>query len=125
MKYSFGNLVRHAIARHLGVREECIEPSQRLREDLGLHPLDLVLVALCLEEVAHARFPVEGLGTVYTVEELTGFLWSCRCARPSELAMPAPAPRPPRRSLPVVMPVLAPPTAQRSRPSSSSRAPRH
>jgi len=124
MKYSFGNLVRHAIARHLGIAEECIEPSQRLREDLGLHPLDLVLVALCLEEVAHARFPVEGLDAARTVEELTGFLWSCRCARPSELVMAAPAPRPPRRSLPVAMPTFAR-TVRSSPPSSPSRAPRH
>ena len=38
MKCSFGNLVQHAIRRHLGMQESCIEPSHRLREDLGLYP---------------------------------------------------------------------------------------
>ena len=83
MEYSFGNFVRQAIARHLAMPASCIEPSQRLREDLGLFPLDLVLVTLSLEEVSNARFPVERLDTVYTVEELTAFLWSCRYPRQS------------------------------------------
>src|SRR5512146_2050359 len=83
MKDSFANLVRHAVARHLGIPDDCVDPSHRLREDLGLLPLDLVLVALCLEDVASTRFPVERLDSVGTVEALTGFLWSCRCAAPT------------------------------------------
>ena len=83
MEYSFGAFVRQAIARHLAMPANCIEPSQRLREDLGLFPLDLVLVALALEDIANARFPIERLGAVYTVEELTDFLWSCRARQSS------------------------------------------
>ncbi len=78
MKYSFGSFVRHAIASHLRLPDVCVEPSQRLREDLGLLPLDLVLIALSLEDVAGIRFPIERIESVCTVEELTRFLWSCR-----------------------------------------------
>ncbi|HVW24244.1 MAG TPA: hypothetical protein VHC69_02690 [Polyangiaceae bacterium] len=84
MKYSFANFVRQGIARQVGLPEHCVEPAQRLREDLGLLPLDLVLVTLSLEDVANARFPVEHLDSVKTVGELTWFLWSCRCAAPSD-----------------------------------------
>ena len=80
MKYSFANFVRDGIARHIGLPEQCIEPAQRLREDLGLFPLDLILVTLGLEDVANARFPVERLDSVKTVGELTWLLWSCRCS---------------------------------------------
>ena len=82
MKYSFGNFVRDTIARYLGLPESCVDPSQRLREDLGLFPLDVVLVALCLEDVARVRFPVERLESAHTVEELTRLLWSCRFTSP-------------------------------------------
>lgn len=84
MKRSFGTFVRYAIARHLGLPESCIEPSQRLRDDLGLLPLDLVLVALRLEDLVNTRFPVDRLSYIHTVEELTELLWSCRCARPTD-----------------------------------------
>ena len=80
MKYSFGSFVRHAIATHLGLPDECVEPAQRLREDLGLFPLDVVLVTLSMEDVAGIGFPVERLDSVRTVEELSQLLWACRSA---------------------------------------------
>src|SRR5262249_36579921 len=78
MKSSFGSFVRLSVARYLGVPERSVDAAHRLREDLGLLPLDLVLVVISLEDVASSRFPVERLDSVHTVEELTRMLWSCR-----------------------------------------------
>ena len=83
MSYSFANLVRSGIARHIGIPEHCVEPAQRLREDLGLFPLDVILVTLGLEDVVNASFPVEHLDSVKTVQDLTWLLWSCRCGAPT------------------------------------------
>ncbi len=79
MERPFDSLVRHRIAAYLSLPLEAVEPVQRLRRDLGLLPLDLVLIALSLEDVASARLPIEHLDSVETVGQLASFLR--RCAR--------------------------------------------
>jgi len=71
-------LVRFALALHLSIDPMEIELEQRLEADLGLDPLDLVLVALRLEEIEEAEFPVADLEAVTTVAELVGVVreWS-------------------------------------------------
>jgi acyl carrier protein len=77
-------VVRFALALHLSVDPERIEPEHSLEADLGLDPLDLVLVVLRLEEVEDAEFPVADLATVTTVADLVNLVrgWSSldRCA---------------------------------------------
>ena len=60
-----------ALSRHLGLRAETFEAAMRLEEDLGLDPLDLVLVALRLEEEEQSEFPLGGLESIRTVADFT------------------------------------------------------
>lgn len=71
-------VVRFALALHLSVDPDRIEPEHRLEADLGLDPLDLVLVVLRLEEIEGAEFPVADLETVTTVADLVAVVrgWS-------------------------------------------------
>lgn len=54
-------IVRFAIALHTEIPPEAIEELDRLDRDLGLAPLDLVQVALHLEELGDSEFPVADL----------------------------------------------------------------
>jgi acyl carrier protein len=78
-------IVRFALALHLSVDPHDIGLGDRLEADLGLDPLDLVLVALRLEEIEEGEFPVARLETVATVADLVGIVraWS---TMPSSLA---------------------------------------
>jgi acyl carrier protein len=71
-------VVRFALALHLSVDPDRIEPDHRLEADLGLEPLDLVLVVLRLEEIEEAEFPVADLESVTTVADLVAVVrgWS-------------------------------------------------
>lgn len=71
-------VVRFALALHLSADPALIEPRHRLEADLGLDPLDLVLVVLRLEELEDAEFPVADLEGVVTVADLVGLVraWS-------------------------------------------------
>jgi acyl carrier protein len=71
------DLVRQAVAQHLGIDDLEIHEDQHLEDGLGLDPLDLVLVALRLEELGQvhiaselAEFPVADLERVVTVGDL-------------------------------------------------------
>jgi len=79
-------IVRFALARHVGIDPDGIEPGQRLEADLGLDPLDLVLVALRLEEIEDEEFPVADLETVTTVSDLVAVVraWSKVGSSPDE-----------------------------------------
>ena len=70
-KDSFDATVRKTIAHHVGLDPAQVEPALSLTNDLGLDPLDLVLIALRLEDIEQIDFPIEQLGTVHTVGELT------------------------------------------------------
>jgi len=61
--------VRLAIARHIDVPPSELRSTHHLSRDLGLDPLDLVLVALRLEEGADVEFPIAELESVHTVDD--------------------------------------------------------
>jgi acyl carrier protein len=85
MRSSFSELVRQAVALHLEVDEIEVRPSQHLRRDWGLDPLDLVLIALRIEDRTQIEFPIERLDGAETVGDITRILRSTR-ARPSSAA---------------------------------------
>jgi acyl carrier protein len=74
MHDSLSDTVRCAVAQHLDVQSSDIRPTHHLERDLGLHPLDIVLIALRLEEVEHVELPIDELNDVHKVADLTGLL---------------------------------------------------
>jgi len=64
------DLVCFSLALHLGIAPGDVHPFMSLEEDLGLDPLDLVLVVLRLEELGEAEFPVAELEGIRTVNDL-------------------------------------------------------
>lgn len=103
-------IVRMALAQHLASDPETITTTDRLYEDLGLDPLDLVLVVLRLEEIEKAEFPVADLESVVTVDDLAEVVrgWSRIEARATLPAPPPPAPLPlPARTQSGIRPVAA------------------
>jgi acyl carrier protein len=85
-------LVRYALAQHLGADVDEIDADHLLDEELGLDPLDLVLIALRLEELGEVEFPVAELETITTVGELTEMVrgWWDRSCDAVTLVPPAP-----------------------------------
>lgn len=65
------DFVRRTIARHLGVRMSAVQPFHHFRRDLRLQPLDIVLVALAIEDVEDVELPIDELESVATVSDLT------------------------------------------------------
>lgn len=63
-------VVSFALALHLEVDPDEIHEDQDLEADLGLDPLDLVLVVLRLEEIGEGEFPVGDLEGIKTVKDL-------------------------------------------------------
>lgn len=76
------DLVRHALALHLEVPAASLKLGDRLAEDLGLDPLDVVLVTLRLEELESVELPVAALETVETVGDLAAFVRRRASSRP-------------------------------------------
>ncbi len=109
-------VVRFALALHLSTDPEEIEPEHRLEADLGLEPIDLVLVVLRLEEIEDAEFPVADLETVTTVADLAAVVrgWS-RFDRCATLPPPAPA------EVPARFPAARPPSGIRMMPNAVIR----
>jgi acyl carrier protein len=70
---SINAIVREALAHHLDRDASTIHPSQRLEEDLDLTPLELVLIALDMEELEDVALPFEQLATLRTVGDLFSF----------------------------------------------------
>jgi hypothetical protein len=66
-------LVRNAITRHTGRPASALHRSDRLEHDLDLTPLELVLIAIEVEEAAGTDIPVEGLASVETLGHLMRF----------------------------------------------------
>lgn len=87
-------IVRFALAFHLEIDIAEVHLAQRLEEDLGLDPLDLVLVVLRLEELGDIEFPVADLEGIRTVSDLVDVVRAW-CADPEAMATLAPpAPQP-------------------------------
>jgi acyl carrier protein len=78
-----------ALAEHLDVDPLAIEGSQDLENDWGLDALDLVLLAIRIEDRLEIRVPLARLETARTVGDLE---------RVVRTAYPPPAPRAVRRS---------------------------
>jgi len=66
-------LVRRTLARYAGRSAHSLHPRLRVEADLDLTPLQLVLLAIDIEEVVGTRVPVEGLASVETVGDLMRF----------------------------------------------------
>ena len=92
-------IVRFALALHLRIDPEEIALEDRLEADLGLDPLDLVLVALRLEEIEEGEFPVARLEMVATVGDLVAVVrgWSAMPASLAERETLLPPAAPPAR----------------------------
>lgn len=90
-------IVCFALALHLESDPREIEESDRLEHDLGLDPLDLVLVVLRLEELGDAEFPVADLEGIRTVGDLTALVrvW-CRGPETLRVERSTTIPPPPR-----------------------------
>jgi acyl carrier protein len=78
-------IVRFALALHLEIVPDAIVETDSLTDDLGLDPLDLVLVVLRLEELAEAEFPVADLEHAHVVGDLVSIVraWATDSQRPS------------------------------------------
>lgn len=88
------DIVRFALALHLRIDPEYILEQQRLKEDLSLDPLDLVLVALRLEEIGGSEFPVDTLANVSTVADFVDTVRAWSRTAPSDRISTLPPPRP-------------------------------
>ena len=65
--------VRSTLARRAGCPTSALHPGHRLEDDLDLTPLELVLIALEIEEAVGVAIAVEGLASVETVGELMSY----------------------------------------------------
>jgi acyl carrier protein len=74
MRDSLGETVRCAVAQHLDVDSIDIRSSHRFERDLGFERLDIVLVALRVEEVVKVELPFDRLDQIDTVADLTALL---------------------------------------------------
>jgi acyl carrier protein len=61
------NSVRVALGSYLDLKPTDIDTNAELEKDLGLEPLDLVLIVFRLEEFAEAEFSISDLEGVLTV----------------------------------------------------------
>lgn len=68
------DLVRHAIAQHLGIHSAAIKPYHHFERDMALRPLDLVTIALRIEDLENIELPVEQLEWLATVAQLTAWV---------------------------------------------------
>jgi acyl carrier protein len=89
-------LVRFAIAQHLGATVDEVDAQHRLEDELGLDPLDLVLIALRLEELGKIEFPIAQLERATTVAHLAEMVrrWWDRSSEAITLVPPAPSTSP-------------------------------
>jgi acyl carrier protein len=90
MNASADALVRELLSLRLWTPPDRIQPRLDLRRDLGMDPLDLVLVALDLEEIEGDEFPVADLESVRTVADLERLvrIWLARPTRQRDRPTP-------------------------------------
>src|SRR5438128_292507 len=69
MAYLDDDFVRAALAQYLDLKPSDIDKGAELARDLGLEPLDLVLIVFRLEEFADAEFSISDLEGVVTVAD--------------------------------------------------------
>ena len=71
-------LVRMEIARHLRVPLEEVRSWSHLKSNLGLDPLDLVIIALNIEDFEECVFPVARLEGALTVRDIVRIVRAMR-----------------------------------------------
>jgi acyl carrier protein len=65
------DVVRRAVAKHLAIDPKSIDPFHDFRRDLHLHPLDIVLIVLAIEDAERIELPIVQLDSIATVASLT------------------------------------------------------
>jgi acyl carrier protein len=78
MNESLDEVVREVVARHLDIDVSEVDPLGHLRLDLHLDPLDLVLIALRLEDMEQREFPIHRLEFVETVSDIADVVEAMR-----------------------------------------------
>ena len=86
MNDSLNRLVCEVVARHLQVEPRAIDAKTMVQQDLELDPLDLVLIALRIEELEQIEFPIAHLEHVRSVGDIVEIV---RAAHASEADAPA------------------------------------
>ena len=71
MRLSVDEIVRTVIAHHVQVAPATIDRGGDLQRDLDLAPLDLVVIALVIEEMTGCEFPIGRLEEARTVADLS------------------------------------------------------
>jgi acyl carrier protein len=71
MSDHLADVVRRAVAKHLGIDRDEIEAFDHLQRDLHLQPLDIVLVVLAIEDSQRIALPIANLDSIATVTGLT------------------------------------------------------
>ena len=64
------NIVLDILVEQLGVEKSQLTPEARLEEDLGADSLDIVEIAMALDEQFHISIPDETIERVSTVGDL-------------------------------------------------------
>lgn len=80
------NLVRIAVALHLDASLDSVHSEDHLERDLGLDPLDLVLVVLRLDELVGAQCALADLQELETVADLENMVRTWQSSRHSDIA---------------------------------------
>jgi len=68
--------VRHIIAEHFNIKEDEITPQSSVREDFGADSLDLVDLAMTIEDEFGIEVPDEELEKIQTVDDIVQFIES-------------------------------------------------
>jgi acyl carrier protein len=74
MNDSLTDIVRAAVARHLDVEPAAVRAWHRFERDLGLSPVDVILIGLDLEEIEDIELPIDRFYDLRTVAELTALV---------------------------------------------------
>jgi acyl carrier protein len=90
MSDDLDDLVLDVVARHVPVSAAALNPTQHIREDLDLDPLDLVLIALRLEDIVQVEFPIAALETIQTVGDFAVVLRGLPRKLEAPWTMPSP-----------------------------------
>ncbi|MFO0663331.1 MAG: phosphopantetheine-binding protein [Polyangiaceae bacterium] len=83
------SLVRVAVALHLDVALDSVHSEDHLVRDLGLDPLDLVLVVLRLDELVGAQCALANLQSIETVRDLEDMVRDWQRASGQSMIVPS------------------------------------
>jgi acyl carrier protein len=68
------SVVRSVLARHAGVRPGSVRAWQTLEKDLGLDPLEMILVGLDIEQAFGLELCTDGFSSLETVGDVFSFV---------------------------------------------------